>query len=620
MKNTIRTLIHLAALIVFGAVFGSFTSLAQPIPGQYIAVLKGDVPNPANAAQELAGQHGVNVRHIYEHSIHGFAFEGNEKAAQALAHNPRIAYVEQDQLCQAWADPEIPSGLARIGIDQTILGQISPGRQNVNVRIAIIDTGIAPHPDLNIDANGVRFFVRGSKVVSDSNSIDDNGHGTHVAGTAAANGQIVGVAPGALVTGIKVLDATGSGPTSVVIAGINYVAQNAAKFDVANMSLGGGFSQALNDAVTAATQVGVVFCVAAGNSGKDVQNYSPASTPSAITVSALTDLDAAPGGAAPNLSDCLQDDAIACWSNFGSGVDICAPGVQIKSTWLNAGYNTISGTSMATPHVTGAAALYIARNRQAVAALPASQRVAYVTQALTSSGWILNDYGYFDGAGSDGFAEPLLNARSLLGFSTRPQIAVTINSPATGATFDLGQEITFDAFGSSSDLNSPLFWDWSSSIDGLIGTTPSFSTSTLSQGTHNIVASYTQSDSWFIGADAITIIVGNPNPPPPPPIQLVLAVSTDKPVYKVGEVVQTYYRVTAQTDASPVPGATVDGTLTDAKGNRYSLHALTDANGLVAAGFQTSASSTGRGTYSISGTATKTGYLAAQGSTTFQVK
>ena len=288
--------------------------------------------------------------------------------------------------------------------------------------------------------------LEAARSLSDNNSIDDNGHGTHVAGTAAANGAIVGVAPGALVTGIKVLDATGSGPTSVVIAGINYVAQNAAKFDVANMSLGGGFSQALNDAVTAATKVGVVFCVAAGNSGKDVRNYSPASTPSAITVSALTDLDAAPGGLAANLSDCLQDDAIACWSNFGSGVDICAPGVQIKSTWLNAGYNTISGTSMATPHVTGAAALYIARNRQAVG--PAgSQRVAYVTQALTASGWILNDYGYFDGADSDGFAEPLLNARSLLGFSTRPQIAVTINSPANGATFDIGQEITFDAFG-----------------------------------------------------------------------------------------------------------------------------------------------------------------------------
>ena len=357
MKNTIRTLIHLATLIVFGAVFGSFTSLAQPIPGQYIAVLKGDVPNPANAAQELARQHGVNVRHIYEHSIHGFAFEGNEKAAQALAHNPRIAYVEQDQLCQAWADPEIPSGLARIGIDQTILGQISPGRQNVNARIAIVDTGIAPHPDLNIDPNGVRFFVRGSKVVPIIILLMI----TVMARTWLEPPPPMAdrwCCPWSIGHGIKVLDATGSGPTSVVIAGINYVAQNAAKFGVANMSLGGGFSQALNDAVTAATKVGVVFCVAAGNSGKDVQNYSPASTPSAITVSALTDLDAAPGGLAANLSDCLQDDAIACWSNFGSGVDICAPGVQIKSTWLNAGYNTISGTSMATPHVTGAAALY----------------------------------------------------------------------------------------------------------------------------------------------------------------------------------------------------------------------------------------------------------------------
>jgi subtilisin family serine protease len=513
-QKTVRKLIKLAAIIVLGALSGAFTSLAQPIPGQYIAVLKDDVPNPANAAQEVANQHGLNIGYIYQHSVHGFAFAGNDQAAQALARNPKIAYVEPDQLCQAW---ELPTGVRRIGIDQAVLSQISPGGQAVAARIAIIDTGVAPHPDLNVDNNGVRFFVRGNKIVSDSNSIDDHGHGTHVAGTAAANGGVVGVAPGALVTGVKVLGANGSGPTTAVIAGIDWVAANAARFDVANMSLGGGFSQAENDAVRKATEKGVVFCVAAGNAGDDASYYSPASAPTAITVSALADLDGAAGRQSPNTyssswCDPIPDDFMPCWSNFGSLIDICAPGVLIKSTWLNGGYNTISGTSMATPHVTGAAALYIARNRSTVSALADSDRVSYVTQALTSSGWRSGDYGYFDGD-VDGIAEPLLNAPSLLGLVTRPQITVSINAPADGTAFDPGDQVDFDATGASSDSGSEMLWFWRSSLDGQIGTSSSFSTTTLSEGTHIIEVFFTQSGTWFGASDSITITVGSPPAP-----------------------------------------------------------------------------------------------------------
>jgi subtilisin family serine protease len=482
---------------------------AQPIPGQYIAVLKDDVPNPPNAAQELANQHAVNLSYIYQHSVHGFAFAGNEQAAQALARNPKIAYVEPDQLCRAL---EIPTGVQRIGIDQTVLNQISPGGQNVDARIAIIDTGVAPHPDLHLDNNGIRFFVRGNKIVSDSNSIDDNGHGTHVAGTAAANGGVVGVAPGGLVTAVKVLGADGSGPWTAVIAGVDWVAANAGRFDVANMSLGGGFSQAVNDAVRKATEKGVVFCVAAGNSEDDASYYSPASEPTAITVSAVTDLDGAPGGQSPNVyntswCDPVPDDFVPCWSNFGPLIDICAPGVLIKSTWLNGGYNTISGTSMATPHVTGAAALYIARNRSTISALTGSDRVAYVTQKLTSSGWSASDYGYFHGD-LDGIAEPLLNAPYLLGLVTRPQITVSLNEPAGGSVFNPGDSVTFDASGTSSDLSSPMLWFWRSSLDGQIGTGSSFSTTTLSEGTHVIEVFFTQSGTWFGASASITITVG----------------------------------------------------------------------------------------------------------------
>src|SRR5262249_31115501 len=151
------------------ALSGAWAGAAQPIAGQYIAVLKEDVPDPANAAQEVANQQGVNINHIYQHSIHGFAFAGNDQAAQALARNPKIAYVEPDQLCHAL---ELPTGVQRIGIDQTVLRQISPGGQKVAARIAIIDTGIAPHPDLNLDSNGIHFFVKGTRIVSDSNSLD----------------------------------------------------------------------------------------------------------------------------------------------------------------------------------------------------------------------------------------------------------------------------------------------------------------------------------------------------------------------------------------------------------------------------------------------------------------
>ncbi len=203
----------------------------------------------------------------------------------------------------------------------------------------IIDTGVQQdHPDLNVDtARSANFITKGKYTVEDG-----NGHGTHVAGTIAAldnNIGVVGVAAGAQVVGVRVLDNRGSGTNSGVIAGVDYAAANFAPGDVANMSLGGGVSTALDQAVINAADAGLVFALAAGNESDDANNHSPARANHANiwTVSA---------------SD--SSDAMAYFSNYGNPpIECAAPGVSIESTWIGSGYNTISGTSMATPHVAG---------------------------------------------------------------------------------------------------------------------------------------------------------------------------------------------------------------------------------------------------------------------------
>src|SRR5207248_2384202 len=248
--------------------------------------------------------------------------------------------------------------------------------ERVNVDIAILDTGIAPHLDLNIYTNV--SFISGQ-------TIDGNGHGTHVAGIAAAldNGDgVVGVAPGARLWGVKVMDDAGDGTSTSVIQGIDFVTQHAGQIEVANLSFVGiGSSAALRQAISNSVAQGVVFVVSAGNDGRDVygpdgvfgtlDDAIPAAYPEVMTVSALSDLDGVASA----------DDALAFFSNYsrsvvagnpvtspGAAIDLAAPGVNISSTYLNGGYATMSGTSMAAPHVAGAAALYIAAHGRATTA------------------------------------------------------------------------------------------------------------------------------------------------------------------------------------------------------------------------------------------------------------
>jgi subtilisin family serine protease len=256
--------------------------------------------------------------------------------------------------------------------------------------------------------------VKGTK-----NGNDDNGHGTHVAGIAAAKDNgigVVGVAPGARLWAVKVLDRNGSGFLSGVIKGVDHVTANAGAIEVANMSLGGGNSQALNDAIKNSVAKGVVYVVAAGNSGIDASNTSPANSPDVLAVSAIVDTDGKCGKLGPSTSY-GGDDTFASFSNYGSMVDIAAPGVNILSTYKGKTYATMSGTSMASPHVAGAVALYLAHNLK-----PADVAGAAAVRAAIIAAGVPQTAPCSSGDGNGGFTgdpdpasnqEPLVYAKSL---------------------------------------------------------------------------------------------------------------------------------------------------------------------------------------------------------------
>ena len=313
------------------------------IAGSYLVVIK-DSAAPRSAAEQtassLARAYGGQVRVAWRHALHGFSAGLTEAQARRMAADPRVAFVQQDRVLRlAATQPNPPSwGLDRI--DQRNLpldsGYSYPTTAS-NVHAYVIDTGIR----ITHQTFGGRATWGFNAV--DTNNTDCNGHGTHVAGT--VGGAQYGVAKGVQLVAVKVLNCAGSGTTTQVVNGINWVTQNAIKPAVANMSLGGGADAALDNAVAGAIASGVSFAVAAGNSNADACLYSPARVPAAITVNAST-----------------ITDGRASFSNFGTCTDIFAPGANITSAWStnDTATNTISGTSMASPHVAGAAALWLA--------------------------------------------------------------------------------------------------------------------------------------------------------------------------------------------------------------------------------------------------------------------
>ena len=396
------------------AAAGPPENLPRVIPSQYIVVFKDNVNTDA-AANEFAGRFNMSVLFRYRHALRGMAIKMSPALLDRLSADPRVAYIEQDVVVFANAQT-LPTGIDRINADLDPVASIDNSDDRVNVDIAILDTGIdLDHSDLNLyryaycKDTSPRHPVDYGCVENDPGAEDGNSHGTHVAGIAAAidnTSGVVGVAPGARIWAIKVLEDNGSGEGSQVLAGVDYVTANASEIEVANMSLtGSGAFQPLDDAISEAVAAGVTIVLAAGNSQTDVSQVFPAGHPSAITVSALSDFDGEPGGIGSlslNFGSCIEnlDDSFACFSNFGSAVDIMAPGVQIRSTVPGGGSAYKSGTSMAAPHVAGAAALYLSQN---MGASPAT-----VKAALLAAGDTVPCVNGSCSDDPDGIQEPLL--------------------------------------------------------------------------------------------------------------------------------------------------------------------------------------------------------------------
>jgi subtilisin family serine protease len=345
------------------------------VPGQYIVVFKDSVrrQDAPGLARRLAAQQNTTPLFTYQNSITGFAARMSENAAKALAHNPNVAYVEQDQILQIdTTQTNATWGLDRIDQRSRLLdATFSYTETGAGVKAYIIDTGIR----FSHDEFGGRAISGKNVINSNLPATDDNGHGTHVAGT--VGGATYGVAKGVTLVGVKVLNASGSGTVSQVIAGIDWVTADhqPGQLAVANMSLGGSPSTALDDAVRKSIDDGVSYAVAAGNGNiagiaQDASRSSPARVAEAMTIGA-TD----------------QTDKKASWSNYGDLVDWFAPGVSITSAWYTSdtATNTISGTSMATPHTTGVAALYLQDHPSAAPPQVRDALYALTTQGIVTS-------------------------------------------------------------------------------------------------------------------------------------------------------------------------------------------------------------------------------------------
>ncbi len=327
-------LLVLALMLVLAPV----ATAAPPERGRFIVVFRENVGMPAAVAEELAQRVGGQVGFVYEHALKGFSIELPAPAVAGLQNNPNVKYVETDDEVFLFAQ-STPTGIQRIyAAGNGNLDIDGTDDFRVDVDVAVIDTGVDfQHPDLNV-VGGVNCTSDNPWNTSCTNGGDDDHyHGTHVAGTIAAidNGiGVVGVAPGARIWAVKVLNSQGSGYTSWILAGIDWVAANSSTIEVANMSLGGsGYSQSEYDAIQGAVNKGVAFAVAAGNSDDNANLYSPAAFDNVLTVSALADFDGAPGGLSSATCRADQDDTLADFSNWGSAVDIAAPGVCIYSTY-----------------------------------------------------------------------------------------------------------------------------------------------------------------------------------------------------------------------------------------------------------------------------------------------
>ena len=427
---------------------------------RYIVVFKDSVEQSANLARAQVQQRNGKLGFVYRDVLNGYSAELPTQAAEALRRNPRVKYVTVDGEVAPGAQTT-PTGISRTfatankGLDIDGVDDV-----RVNADVAVIDTGVDyTHPDLNVVArtdcsNGTE---KEAKCV-DSSGTDTEGHGTHVAGIIGAidNGfGVVGVAPGARIWAIKVLG-TGTNYTSEVIAGIEWVttkrkdgnAEN--NIEVANMSLWCSVNPScptkpMDEAITKSVEAGVVNVVIAGNGESDAKNFTPANSPDAITVSALADYDGKVGGKGSATCASLGlDDRLASFSNFGSTVDIAAPGVCIYSTLPGEKYGYESGTSMAAPYVAGAAAVLSVQ-------LPATSKkdVEVIRETLLKTG----NYGWTDTSG-DGIQEPLLDVSGSIYDVVPPTCDYNYSSSIRTGHIDQGSKEDIYQFSSEG------LWGW----------------------------------------------------------------------------------------------------------------------------------------------------------------
>ena len=436
MKRTLLSLLVLVLAIpalAGGPKKAKLHKKERAIPDRYIVVLEDRVADVDGIADELVTKARGRKDHVYKNALKGFSANLSEKEALALAEDPRVKYVEEDgEVSISTAQTGATWGLDRI--DQQNLPLNSTYVYNATgsgVKAYIIDTGI----NVNHNEFGGRAINGFDAVDGSLPAADCHGHGTHVSGT--VGGSTYGVAKSVTLVAVRVLDCTGNGTDSGVIAGINWVTSDhqAGQPAVANMSLGGGASQALDDAMNASISDGVTYAVASGNENANACNSSPARVAAAITVNSST-----------------STDARSSFSNWGTCTDIFAPGSSITSAWYssNTATNTISGTSMATPHVAGAAALYLQGNPSAspatvTAALINNSTPNKITSPGTGSPNRLLYTGFIGGGGTPA---PTISSFSPASGGTGTSVTIS------GANFTGATAVSFNNQAASFTVNS----------------------------------------------------------------------------------------------------------------------------------------------------------------------
>ncbi len=584
------------------------------------------IANTRGAAELLVSRAGGAMGHVYEHALQGFSAQLPPAAAHALARHPLVSVVEPDFTLHTF-NQTIPTGVRRIGADLNPIGGImgSDEGKQIDVNIAIIDTGISHHPDLNV-VGGQRFYTvtsgppgqRGSR--SDGNYFDDNGHGTHVAGIAAAMDNdtgVAGVAPGAPLHAVKVLGASGGGLMSDIIAGVNWVTARADVIEVANMSLGGvGWSDALHTAIQNSVAAGIVYVVAAGNEWRDIHGGDrtfgtgddtiPAAFPEVATISAFADSDGLPGGDGPATSFGSAHGADDQWwgpSNFsnsddledndgrnqhffelnpvtspGLGIDLVLPGVDILSTWRDGGYRTLSGTSMAAPHAAGMAALHIAAYGRATNA----EEVYAIRQDLIDWGVPWDDPDKGLGWSPDRNKENL----GWAGDWPLPQQppVVSIDVPQDQQVIEGTQEIhiSAEALGDGNWIASltlhvgdQLLHSWSYNEHQRVSEVFHWNTTEPLYSDGNYTVTALASDSKGLEqSHSITVTIQNSDPPPVQSIQVELSGTAV-------EVNRNFWRGVATVDAQAAGAPLAGAVVTAHWSNGSVVSGTTNSSGLI---------------------------------------